>query len=226
MNPPRLILPLGALIVAGFVAANPRRSSTLYEIVPETIDGGGGRVTSADYELVLSLTPGGNRSSSRHILGSGYAAQLSNSLNDLCQVYLDWIGSNFPDAEDPAALPAADDDDDGVPNVIEFAFNMNPTAADGTPLTPGSGLSGLPVIRPEIIAGQRRLTIEYIRRRNSCLEFAIEASDDLAAWAPIAATPNGAPVIINAGYERVKFDDIVTVTAAQSRFLRIRVALP
>ncbi len=101
--------------------------------------------------------------------------------------------------------PTADANNNGISNLLEFAFNLSPTAPGGpTTLTPGTGTSGLPafsVINP----AAPTLQIEYLRRKNSGLTYTVRFSDDLITWDDAVATPT--PTSINAEWERMVMPD-------------------
>ena len=49
----------------------------------------------------------------------------------------------------------------GVPNLTKFLYNMNPFSATASYQVPGTGTSGLPLVRLENISGGKFLTAEY-----------------------------------------------------------------
>ncbi len=65
--------------------------------------------------------------------------------------------------------PTQDYDQDGTNNLAEWAFNLNPVRPDIAALTPGTGLAGLPVAGYTGSGVNRRLTIEFVRRKNAAL---------------------------------------------------------
>ena len=123
----------------------------------------------------------------------------------------------------PVADRDANDDanKNGVSNLLEFAFNMSPTAPGGpTMLKPGTGTSGMPavsVITPETPT----LRIEYLRRKNSGLSYKVKFSDDLVTWEDAIANPT--PTSINTDWERMIMPD--TAGAGRTkRFARVVVS--
>ena len=128
----------------------------------------------------------------------------------------DWGGTPIADRD-------ADDDanKNGVNNLMEFAFNMSPTAP-GSPitLTPGTGTSGMPavsVITPETPT----LRIEYLRRKNSGLSYKVKFSDNLVTWEDAVATPT--PISINSDWERMVMPDTAG-SGRPKRFARVVVS--
>ncbi|RYG98561.1 MAG: hypothetical protein EON58_06785, partial [Alphaproteobacteria bacterium] len=124
--------------------------------------------------------------------------------------------------------------DDGVSNLLKYAFNMNLAGPDSTRLVAGDGLSGLPAIALENAgpANQTapRLRIEYLRRKDSGLLYIPEFSSDLAGsglepWTASAATAEIVP--INEDWERVIVrDEPPGPGGVTKRFGRVRIVLP
>ena len=101
--------------------------------------------------------------------------------------------------------PAADANSNGIENLLEFAFNLSPTAPGGPKtLTPGTGTSGMPavsVVTPET----PMLQIEYLRRKTSGLTYTVKFSDDLVTWDDAVATPT--VTAIDADWDRCVMPD-------------------
>jgi len=120
--------------------------------------------------------------------------------------------------------PTADPDGDGVPNLLEFAFNLNPRVNDRATMIAGTGTSGLPLIRLETINNQQQLTMEFVRRRaagSPGITYYAEFGSDLANWGQ-----TGTEVVtqIDDTWERVKVTDSLMNQA--KRFGRLRVTMP
>ncbi len=120
----------------------------------------------------------------------------------------------------------ADADNDGVPTLIEYAFNLNLQLADAGHLLGGAGsVSGLPIssviVDPQ---GRRRLRLEYLRRIGSGLTYVSEFGSGLGAgdWNPAVQTPQVTPV--NTEWERCVSDDYEFTPSPALRFGRIRVS--
>jgi hypothetical protein len=119
----------------------------------------------------------------------------------------------------------ADFDGDEIPNLLEFALNLDPTFPERAVMVPGTGLRGLPLVRVEHLSGSDRLTIEFVRRTagsGAGLTYTPEFSPDLQDW-QAAGVENVVP--INPRWERVKVEDSLSTNEAPSRFARLRVAL-
>ena len=119
-----------------------------------------------------------------------------------------------------------DIDKDGANNLAEWAFNLNPTRPDIAALTPGTGTAGLPVARLTGSAGNLRLTIEFIRRKNAGLTYTVQFANAPAGagFQPAVNAPTVTP--IDANWERVIVEDSVTPGAQAIRFGRVRVTAP
>lgn len=160
---------------------------------------------------------------------SWIAAKIGGSLPPLPpETYATWLQSYYAPQQinDPLTVgAAADPDGDGVANLLEFAFNLDPTFAEQAVLTPDTGVRGLPSIRVEAGGGSQHLTVEYVRRTaasNSGITYAAQFTGDLtnAAW---HSTATETVTAINARWERVKATDAGPVNAA--RFARVQVSV-
>lgn len=83
------------------------------------------------------------------------------------------------------AAPMATPHKDGVPNLLKFAFNMDASRADVRQLTAGgNGAQGLPGSRLVGTGAAQRLQIEYLRRRQSDIEYVPLFSTNAKDWIP------------------------------------------
>lgn len=141
--------------------------------------------------------------------------------------YPAWLRGYYAPAQIADAATAgagADPDGDGVSNLLEFAFNLDPTYPEPAVLAPAAGVRGLPSIRVEGSGGERRLTIEYIRRSAASdpgVTYAAQFTGNLVsgAW-QTAAAETATP--INARWDRVKVTDPGSTGA---RFARVQVTV-
>jgi hypothetical protein len=120
----------------------------------------------------------------------------------------------------PLASDDGDPDRDGLATVLEYALGKIPTLPDA---------AGQPTA--SIATNFLRLTVPRDPARNDIVMI-VEATSDLAAWTPLAASINGSP-FTGPGYlsgetpgngmKSVVVRDLVPVTSAPRRFLRLRV---
>lgn len=121
--------------------------------------------------------------------------------------------------------PLADFDKDGILHLLEYAFHLDPIFNEQKILDDATGFRGLPLVRKETIDDDERLTIEFLRRKNSngaALTYTHEFSSDLADWATVG-TVN--VTSLNDRWERVKVIDAVTRAQSPRRFGRVRVTM-
>jgi hypothetical protein len=120
----------------------------------------------------------------------------------------------------------ADADNDGVPTLIEYAFNLNLHAPDSGHYLGGPGsTSGLPIIYPVVDAqGERHLRMEYLRRIGSSLTYRPEFASGLSPTAWALATQPAEVTPINLEWERCVIDDDASTPSATARFGRIAVS--
>lgn len=123
------------------------------------------------------------------------------------------------------ALPEATPFNDGIPNLLKFAFNMNLAGPDNSTLEAG-GNSGLPSAILIKETGADFWRFEYVRRRNSGLIYTPQRSNTLnnADFAPMP----GASTIteIDAEWERVMIDQPLDLASEPRGFGRLRVEFP
>jgi uncharacterized delta-60 repeat protein len=121
-----------------------------------------------------------------------------------------------------SAADLADPDGDGLPNLMERAFNLSPTQCGVPILVPGSGTSGLPAISSVGDGASRRLKLDYVRLKASAghaLYYTPQFSSDLiSGWQNF--TGNEAVQSIDADWERVTVEE--AAGGHQKRFGRVR----
>ena len=138
--------------------------------------------------------------------------------------YASWVTSVFT-PEQQATLqisgPDADPDGDGLTNLLECAFNLHPMTAGLPVLTPGTGTSGLPSVSTTGAGPDRKLRLEYLRRKG-VFTYTPEVSASMAEadW----TGPAGDPVVtpIDSEWERVVVEDTAGSGSAK-RFGRVKV---
>jgi hypothetical protein len=128
--------------------------------------------------------------------------------------YQTWLNTFFSPSQRTDSnfnAVSADLDLDGLTNFVEFAFNMNPFSGNVSPMTAGTGTSGLPLLRSEMISSQRYLTCEYVRWKAAVgpgVDYAVEFADAITGpWSARGVTLS--VTSINANFERVKVRDSV-----------------
>jgi|GEM_PF-3210336 len=140
-----------------------------------------------------------------------------------------WLDTHFTAAEllDPAISgDLADPDGDGLANLIEYAFNLNPRQIENGPQ--------FATISPDLSGN--RLTLIFRRYPNkSDLTYEIKVSDDLIQWTTIArSTTGGMTVDVNGGSQsiqengtdtiEVQVTDAADLSASSRRFYQIEVS--
>jgi hypothetical protein len=110
------------------------------------------------------------------------------------------------------ATPTADPYNIGIPNLLTYAFNLNPTVSSPT---------GLPIVTQE----NGHLTIAFIERISATdLNYIVEVSGDMTTWnsgptytTQVSVTP------IDAVTQLVTVSDNTLLNTAPERFIRVTV---
>lgn len=128
-----------------------------------------------------------------------------------------------------ARLPTADDDGDNISLLEEYAYNLDPTVNDASPLVPGSGVSGLPIIQfVDVGGGERKLRAEFIRRRGDPnLTYEVQFGTNPNETPPdgfSASTEPEVSTVIDPGFKRVIIDDSTTTATDPKRFGRVKIS--
>ncbi len=91
---------------------------------------------------------------------------------------------------------------------------------------PGTGRSGLPTITSSQSGDTTILRVEFVRRIGSGLIYTPKRSNDLtiASWRAFSDTPTITP--INAGWERVIYEEPLPTATTPRCFARVVVVLP
>ena len=118
--------------------------------------------------------------------------------------------------------PTATPFNDGVPNLLKYAFNMNATGPDVSVLATG-GSSGLPKIMVDSSGAEPILRVEFLRRKGSGLIYTPQRSTTLGTFTAMIGTPNVSS--INSQWERVSVVETAPPSGATS-FARVQVSLP
>lgn len=123
-----------------------------------------------------------------------------------------------------AALPGAMPRADGVSNLLKYAFNLNPSAADSRVLQSATGTAGLPLFTLASGSPQRLFKVEYLRRKNSGLVYSPEISTDMVRFTAMQGSPTVAS--IDDDWERVTLSMAVDPALTPKLFGRVSVSLP
>jgi hypothetical protein len=108
--------------------------------------------------------------------------------------------------------PAADPDDDGLNNMVEYALGLNPRQPDAASARATADISG----------GYLELT--FLRRHDvGDLSYIPEVSDDLLTWYSGPACLDEVSVTpLDEQRDWVTVRDLTPVSTAQTRFARVR----
>jgi hypothetical protein len=134
-----------------------------------------------------------------------------------------WQKNNFTPTE--LANPnisgdTADPDFDGIPNLMEYAFGLNPKLA---------GTGGLPTVGTRRVADLRYLSIRYTQVLFATdISYTVEVSGDLITWnsGPSYTVLARAPIDNGDGTEDLVVRDTVPINSVPRRFIRLRISRP
>ena len=126
-----------------------------------------------------------------------------------------------------AATATATPFNDGVANLLKYAFNMDLSGADATLHTYASGTRGLPSILAEPAGPDTHvLRFEFVRRVRSGLSYTAQKSDSLMplSWDEVGSTP--VVEAIDENWERVVIKEPFNPATTPHFFGRVEVSLP
>ena len=135
--------------------------------------------------------------------------------------FTDWATSAGLLAEN--AAPTATPYQDGIGNLLKYAFNMNGGGPDVSVLVT-SGTAGLPRITLDSSGAQRVLCVEFLRRKGSGLIYTPQRSNSLSGF--VAMTGAEVVTAIDAQWERVTVKEPAPYSTNSSLFARVQVTLP
>jgi len=138
-----------------------------------------------------------------------------------CTNYTEWVQRCFRrDADLDQTSPDADPDGDGIPNAVEYAFDLAPMFADRSALPSGLVTTG-PVISADYHA------ISFPRRTGtSDLLYDVQVSTNLVTWVGDASNVQTVEIQVTPlgdGMESVTGRSTYTVSGYADHFMRIRV---
>lgn len=126
----------------------------------------------------------------------------------------------------PNSDPLANPSHDGLPNLLKYAFNLDPALPDVRTLPTGSGDSGLPSIRTAEFGGSRVMHFEFVRRRGAQLVYAPEISSDLSVGSWHAPASCCVVQYLSPYWERVTIDEPMPAGDSVRMFGRVRITQP
>jgi len=214
-----LLIWVGSVAMAGAQV----RQGGVYQIQSESLNSGGGPAAGGNYAVQQTLPVFGSPASGgAYALLSGFAGQwgTGGGTGSGPAAFAAWQTAIFGGPSDSEAGPYLDPDGDGIPNLLEFAFNLPPLTA-GTPLAVPGTLGGLPWVREEVLDGARYFTMEYVRRKNAG-SFQPEVSHDLESWTPAGYTVLSGPVSVSGAYERMKLRLGTPIQPGEKVFYRLK----
>jgi hypothetical protein len=130
------------------------------------------------------------------------------------KTFADWLAAKFPGITDPSIVgPGADPDHDGLPNIVEFAFGLDPSVPNPASVPLKVGLNP---------ADPSQRTLEFIRPKGlGGVTYLLQVSDDLTTWGNLTATPQITD--LGNGQEKVVVTDTAPVNSSSSRFILLSV---
>lgn len=136
-------------------------------------------------------------------------------------VFTDW--ATIAGRTGPSAALTATPFNDGIANLLKYAFNMNAAGPDVSVLSTG-GSSGLPQISMDTSGAEPVLRIAFLRRKGSGLIYTPQHSTTFGYFVAMIGTPT--VTAINAQWERVTVEEPAPPATAPHTFARVRVGLP
>ena len=135
-----------------------------------------------------------------------------------CTNYLQWTQRCFRrDATPGEIAPDADPDGDGLPNAVEYAFDLSPGYADRSQLPAG-------VIATGPLPGDYH-AVQYRRRTGTGdLQYEVQVSTNLNQWAGNATVEIQVTTLAD-GLETATARTLYTVPGLTSHFMRVQVTL-
>ena len=123
------------------------------------------------------------------------------------------------------ALPLATPFDDGVSNILKYAFNLDLSASDARHMT-SDGDSGLPSGELVEVNGEPCWRVQYVRRIGSAIIYTPMKSENLNAdsFLPITETPE--IQTIDDQWQRVVIEMPYDNAEQGSLFTRVRIEMP
>lgn len=140
-----------------------------------------------------------------------------------CANYAEWTQRCFRrDAAPSQTAPDADPDGDGIPNAVEYAFDLAPLRADRSELPDG-------FVAPGPTTQADHHAVNYRRRQGSSdLRYDVQVSTNLTHWAGDMGSPMTVEIQViplGDGMETAAARTLYSVSGFTRHFLRVRVTL-
>lgn len=120
---------------------------------------------------------------------------------------------------------SSDDDSDGIPNILEYAFNLNPKDKNNDVIVLNNGnrgMMGLPLIQYTNTSESSNLILKYLKKTNTeDLNYIPEFSSDLELWT--TGNNQAKSEIINNYWKLITLEDTAETGINNKRFGRVRV---
>lgn len=129
--------------------------------------------------------------------------------------YMEWIRRSLGTSPS-LANPLEDTDNDGLPNLLEFAFSSDPLVADSSPRSP------LPTT--ESVGAESRLVLRFTRRRSAATpELSYVAEFAASLYGPWSEQTVVTITLVDPEWETVTAADPSPLESSRARFARVRV---
>lgn len=155
-------------------------------------------------------------------LSSEYSEEIMFSSDTAGEFFAGWAATYGLSGD--AALPSASPSNDGLSNLLKFAFNLDPSRPDNRALVAGTGDSGLPAYSVLRDGSTTWFQVEYIRRKASDMSYAPVVTTDLKTYEPMLGTST--VTSIDNTFERVITRQTVDLSKTTKLFGRVEVTLP
>ncbi len=157
---------------------------------------------------------------------SGYGTNrvMTSSPSNAAAALTNWAASQGITGTN--ALPTATPFNDGVSNLLKYAFNMPLVGPRSNALDSivGPGANGLPVFTVSPTGPNPSLTAKFLRRRNSGLNYVPQLGTSLGNFTPMTGPQTVTP--IDAEWELVTVVEPLGTPTPSTAFSRVSVSLP
>ncbi len=161
--------------------------------------------TAGEFATATATDPNGSTSE--------FSAGMEGVLSGVALTFDDWKSGTFdPDdlANEAIVGTLADPDQDGIPNLLEFALSRDP-------LSPDDPMGSV----PEVTTEEDFLTVTFRRVSNlSDIRYALEVSDDLVDWETVDLV--GRILAVDGSVQTVEVK--VPIESATKKFIRLMVS--